>query len=466
MNTREMKKIIYIIFILSLVSLSGCKKFLEQEPYNRISVQDIFKDFEGALTTLVGCYDNLRSSPYYLRDFYIYPELTGGNVKYSRPANRLLERSYRFLNDSLDNDMGNFYETAYSTIYNCNNILSNIDKVADATQGQKNRLLADALVIRALAHFDLMRVFAQPYNFTSDASHQGVNLRTVNTSVILPVGAPQTAKEVFNQVVFDLDSAINLYPKSVAVHTNGVDRTWLSQDAARALLSRVTLYKQDWARTIALSNTLISSNRYPLVSTSQYVASWSKKNISSESIFELAFGNRIGGSLGDYYNPTNALRGHLATSEDLMRLYSLNDVRDSGSMFVRVNLAGISYRYTRKYQGMNDSANNIKIIRLSEVYLNRAEAYAETGDLASALADLNVIRKRANPAATNFVSTNKQLIIDEILVERRRELAFEGHTFFDLARRNKNISRGDCTGTNCSFNYPNPKYAVPKPINQ
>jgi hypothetical protein len=362
--------------------------------------------------------------------------------------------------------MGNFYETAYSTIYNCNNILSNIDKVADATLAQKNRLLADALVIRALAHFDLMRVFAQPYNFTSDASHQAVNLRTVNTSVILPIGAPQTAKEVFNQVVLDLDSAINLYPKSVAVHTNGVDRTWLSQDAARALLSRVTLYKQDWARTISLSTALISSNKYPLVSTSQYVASWSKKNISSESIFELAYGNRIGGSLGDYYNPTNAQRGHLATSEDLMRLYSLNDVRDTSSMFVRVNSLGLNYWYTRKYQGMNDSANNIKIIRLSEVYLNRAEAYAETGDLASALADLNVIRKRASPAATNFVSTNKQVIIDEILLERRRELAFEGHTFFDLARRNKNITRSDCSGANCSFNYPNPKYAVPKPINQ
>jgi hypothetical protein len=180
----------------------------------------------------------------------------------------------------------------------------------------------------------------------------------------------------------------------------------------------------------------------------------------------LAYGNRTGGSLGDFYNPANTQNGYLATTSDLQNLYSLNDVRDTSSMFVRQNRGGINYYYTKKYQGMNDSANNIKIIRTSEIYLNRAEAYAETGNLTLALADLNVIRKRANPAAVNFVSTDKQVVIDEILRERRRELAFEGHLFFDLARKNKNIARADCTGSNCSLTYPNTKFAVPKPINQ
>jgi hypothetical protein len=89
-------------------------------------------------------------------------------------------------------------------------------------------------------------------------------------------------------------------------------------------------------------------------------------------------------------------------------LYDGNDVRNAASMFVTINSGGISYRFTRKYQGMNDSANNIKIIRASEVYLNRAEAFAESGNLTAALADLNVIRKRANPAAANFASIDKQ----------------------------------------------------------
>jgi starch-binding outer membrane protein, SusD/RagB family len=170
--------------------------------------------------------------------------------------------------------------------------------------------------------------------------------------------------------------------------------------------------------------------------------------------------------LGDYYNPQNVQFGQLATTTDLLNLYATGDIRGPATMFRQVTVNSIPLNFTRKYQGMNDSANNIKIIRLSEVYLNRAEAYAETNNLIAALSDLNAIRRRANPAATNFASTDKQVVLDEILTERRRELAFEGHTFFDLARKKKNLVRADCTGVNCSFNYPNPKYATPKPINQ
>ena len=108
---------------------------------------------------------------------------------------------------------------------------------------------------------------------------------------------------------------------------------------------------------------------------------------------------------------------------------------------------------------MNDSANNIKVLRSSELYLNRAEAYAESNNLDAALADLNVIRKRANPAAIDFVSTDQQLVIDEILTERRREFCFEAHTFFDLSRKKKNLIRTDCVSAACSFTYPDSRYA-------
>ena len=133
-------------------------------------------------------------------------------------------------------------------------------------------------------------------------------------------------------------------------------------------------------------------------------------------------------------------------------------------MYVKATVNGKDYFFTRKYQGMNDSANNVKIIRLSEIYLNRAEAYAESDQLIEALADLNVIRKRANPTAPDFVSADKATVINEILDERRRELCFEGHTFFDLSRKKKNLVRTDCTSTQCSFNYPNTRYACIFPL--
>jgi starch-binding outer membrane protein, SusD/RagB family len=460
-----MKQLLHLIFAAALIfTAGGCKKFLYQEPYNNISINDIFKDFEGARTALAGCYDDLKSGDYYLRTFSLYPEVTSGNIKYSKLSNQALLLSYNFNNDAAANDMKAYFIMAYSIIYNTNTIIANIDNVLDASSLQKSRLLADAYTIRALVHFDLARVFAQGYSFTPDASHPGITVRNTVVSALTPVDNVQTCKQVFAQVTSDLDSAMLLYPNSAKVFSLGDDKTYCSFDAAKALQSRVALYKNDWSKVIALSTDLISSNKYQLISNSGYVASWKQRNISSESIFELAFGDRTGGSLGDYYNASNSLFGQMSTSNDLLSLYSVGDVRAQPSMYVKATVNSTDYYFTRKYQGMNDSANNIKIIRLSEIYLNRAEAYAESDNLVAALADLNVIRKRANPASINFESTDKATVINEILDERRRELCFEGHGFFDLSRKKKNLVRTDCTSTQCSFVYPNSRYACIFPL--
>ena len=455
-----MKRIIYIaLAVLVTAYSSSCKKFLFQEPSNNISITDIFKDLEGARTTLAGSYEQLKSTSYYLKDFSAYAELTAGNIKYSKLSNRALLSSYDFNNDVNLNDMQAFFRTAYSIIYNTNTIVANINNVADASVQQKNKLLADAYALRALVHFDLNRVFAQALSFTADGSHPAIFIQNKLSSVLTPFGTPATSIAVFNQVKSDLDSAILLYPNSVNIFTVGNDKTYFSLDAAKALKSRVALYSNDWPTVISLCTGLIASNRYPLLSNSAYVNSWRGKNISSESIFEVAFGNNNAGSLGDYYNPTNSFYGQFATSNDLLNLFAPGDIRSANSMFVSANINSTTYYFTKKYQGMNDSANNIKVLRSSELYLNRAEAYAESNNLDAALADLNVIRKRANPAAIDFVSTDQQLVIDEILTERRREFCFEAHTFFDLSRKKKNLIRTDCVSAACSFTYPDSRYA-------
>jgi starch-binding outer membrane protein, SusD/RagB family len=459
-----MKKIFYYLLALLIFTFCGCKKFLTQEPYNNLSVTDVFKNLEGARTTLVGCYDDLRATDYYLKTFYIYPEVTSGNIKYSRSANQTLLLSYNFNNDIVTNDMKDFYKIAYGNIYNVNTIIANINDITDASNLQKNRLLADAYAIRALVHFDLARVFAQGYNYSSDASHTGIVVKNSLGSILAPLSTAQSCKQVFNQINNDFDSAIFLYPNSVRVFALGDDKTFFSADAVKALQGRVALYQNDWNKVVGLSTDIIGSNRYSLITNSGYVASWKLKNISAESIFELAFGNRSGGSLGDYYNPKST-NGYLATTTDLLNLFSAGDVRAKTSMFLDTIINGTQYSFTKKYQDLNENSNNIKLIRLSEIYLNRAEANAELNNLTAALVDLNIIRKRANPASVNFASTDKQVILDEIFNERRRELCFEGHTFFDFSRKQKNIARVDCIGSNCSFTYPNNKYACPIPNN-
>lgn len=459
----------YIIFGLCLIIFfSSCRKFLEQPPYNNVSVDDIFKDFEGARTTVVGLYDRLRSTNYYLLEFYMYPEIVGGNVKYSKPNNLYQFNSYSFTRDELTgNELRGFYQQAYSIIYGANSILQNINRATDATVQQKDRMRAEAYCIRALANFDLVRTFAQPYGFTPDASHPGIILRTQASSVLTPTGDRATVKQVYDRILLDLDSAITLYGQSVSIYPNGDARTFLSPDAAKALKSRMALYKDDWNTTITNTTELIASNRYPLLPTGQYVTSWSGRNISSESIFELTIPvSGSSGGLGAYFNPANTLTSQFAASNDLFSLFSPGDIRDSATMFVkRVSGAGLYY-FSKKYQGMADSINNIRILRSSELYLNRAEAYAKSNNLTAALADLNIIRKRANPSAVNFTSTNQQTVINEILAERRRELAFEGHLFFDIARNKKDLVRMDNIAVIKSFTYPNPFFAYPIPVFQ
>lgn len=454
------------LMLLLVLSISSCKKFLVQEPVNRIPVSEIFKDFEGARTTAVGLYEQLRSFDYYLRDFYIYADLAGGNIKYARATNQLLIRNYNFDNNEIENDMRSFYERAYSIIYGANNILENISNVRDANPQQINRLVADAYAIRALVHFDLVRIFAQPYNFTADGSHPGIILRTETGDVKVNPGARATVAQVYTQIFRDMDSALNRYSNSTQIYAAGNEKTYLRTDAVKALLSRMHLYAGNWQEVIDNSTDVLSTGSYTILTNATYVNSWARKNISRESIFEIAFGNRPAGAIGDYFNPLITSNVQWAATTDLTNLFEGNDVRRPATLFVSATISSTPYLFTRKYLGTADSSNNIKVIRSSELHLNRAEAYAELDMLTEALADLNAIRRRANAAAPNIVSTDKQLILDEIMKERRRELCFEGHLLFDVVRRKQNLVRNDAPGLNPNINYPSPLFACPIPIVQ
>ena len=449
--------------------LTGCKKFLEQEPSNRISVNDIFKDFEGARTTLIGTYDNLKEVDYYGRSIGLYADLTGGNIKYARSNDPAYLRTYNFSNSSIadQNDLQGFYLVGYNTIYRANAVFENISKVADANQLQINRMLADAYTFRALSHFELVRVFAQPYNFTADASHPGIIIRTKNTSADEPAGEISTVKQVYDQIVADFDSAIALYPNSVSIYAGGDARSYFSLDAAKAFLARVHLYRNDWAKAITLCNEVITAG-YPLTSNLNYVNGWRRnggKQMDNEAIFYLYARIDVNqGAFGDNFNPGNNIFGYMAASNDLLNIFGPGDVRGTGTMFLQAPVSGINYFFTKKYQGRNDSSDNQKLIRSSELYLIRSEAQAESDNLTGALADLNRIRQRANPVAPALTLTDKQQLLDSIFVERRRELCFEGHFLFDITRKKKNLVRADCIGTNCSVAYPSALFAVPRPV--
>lgn len=467
MSSIRIIKRLSVLFLMA-IGLPGCKKFLQQEPYNRISVNDIFRDFQGARTTLIGAYDNLKSTDYYERAIGLYADLTGGNIAFARSTNQAYLNTYSFTNTSAvdQNDLTGFYQMAYNTLYRANNIFAYIDKVADATLPQKNRMLADAYVFRALVHFDLVRVFAQPYTFTAGAIHPGIVIRTRNTGADEAAGEVAPVKAVYDQIIADLDSAIVRYATSVNIYAGGDQKSYFSADFARALLVRVYQQTENWPKVIDFSNALIASG-YPLASSSGYVQGWRRngnKAMDNEAIFYLYARTDVNqGAFGDNFNPQNSIFGYMAASNDLLNLFAPNDVRGRQSMFVSSVSGGSTFFYTRKYQGRNDSADNQKLIRISEIYLARAEAYAETDNLNAALADLNRIRQRAITGAPALVVSGRQELVDSIMTERRRELCFEGQWLWDLTRKKRSLVRNHCQGINCNISYPSPLFAVPRP---
>ncbi len=465
-----------VAILVTSMGIGSCKKFLQQESFNNISTNEIFQDFEGARTTLVGCYDNLKSASYYSREMSVYADIVGGNAKYPIQSNQILWNSYNFNNDAGNNDLKLLYEAAYNNIYRANNILENIVNVKDANEVQLNTMKADAYMFRALGHFDLVRIFAQAPSYSADRSHAGIYLRLKNTSGISQLPPVNSVKEVYEAIVKDVDSARFLYQNSTNIYGGVNQKFFFNRNAATALLSRIELYNENNQRVIDLATELLPLTGLPTVTlitnANQYITAWRGKNSHPESLMEIQFNNTSGLALGNSFNFSANNPTTIAATNDLLNSYTLtNDVRNRQNLFKRVNSSGVDYFFTQKYLGTVDSTNHIKLIRISEVYLNRAEAYAKINMLSEALTDLNKIRRARTGVVTavndyNPASPTQQMVIDEILNERRRELCFEGHYMFDLARNKKSIIRNDCQAImNCNVTYPSPKYVVPIPIN-
>ena len=237
------------------------------------------------------------------------------------------------------------------------------------------------------------------------------------------------------------------------------DQHLVSKMAAPALLSRVTIYFGDWSTAKSAAETVLNSNIYTVMDAATYVSSWAQKK-NPNSIFELAFGstdNRGPNALSYIYRTqaNGSGYGDLQVMPEVEALYEDKDVR-KGILGYQGNLL----RNMRKYPDIN-GWDNIVLIRIEEIILNYAEALLETGDSAGALQQLNRIANSRN--ATAYTTASK----DNILLERRKELIFEGHRWDDLMRTQSTIKAyGTLMELLDTYAYPNNVFAYPIPADE
>ena len=332
----------------------------------------------------------------------------------------------------------------YRTIDRVNRVLAALPnaKAADATEeALKSRIRGEALFLRAFCHFGLY----QFYSNTSDGS--ALALAYMETPDLLPQ-ARITVAPYMAKLNADLVAAKALVPATNA------DIARASRQAVTGLQARVALYMKDYANAATFATEYIAA--LPLASRTNFPLIWKDLN-NSEVAFKLTRTTTAGGRIGALYRGTSANATTIGTitwrpTQALLDSYDqVNDIRYSSYFFEEPLLKASTARsiaaiMINKYAGTayatpTELIADGKVFRTAEMYLIRAEARAETNDLTGAAADLNTLRAARINNYTNASFSSKGDLITAIMNERFKELAFEGHRFFDAKRRNLPIIR-------------------------
>lgn len=463
-----MKKVFAYIFIgIIAVSAVSCSKFLEKAPILSQSTELTLSSYEGLNKAVIGAYAPLANLNWYGGDRVLESEMRSGNGIKDASHNSNRYSTQMNWNYSSDATSG-LWSYAYVTISRANNVIDNLEgkETESVTAQDLNNLKAEALFIRALAHFDLVTLYAQPYSYaTSAAANEKAKLGVPYVYHTDPAGKParESVSTVYDNVVADLLEAEQIIDPEYTRSGVGSEKAVASIYAIQALLSRVYLYMGKWQDAADYATKVIKSGEFELYTPANYATSWNGTKGGSEVIFEafVDINNRANEGC-PYMTFPGGSYGDCIASPELIACYEDGDVRKT--MYTPDDAGTPGLLWTTKYSGKGvgqPEANNIPILRLSEMYLNRAEAIVKGATVAGVTAMNDLIAITSNRGATAPAAAG----MEAVKAERRKELAWEGHYFFDLARWNDPVVRPASWNLNPDYqNIPFPSYRWALPI--
>lgn len=471
-----MKKLIYQFSIIALAALSavGCKDALDISPRQSIDADEALTSRDGINAAVVSVYSRFKGTRLFGRDYIALPEALADNGFATNKSGRLLNEANNVFRAHFTEAA---WQIAYQGINQANLIIETVPSVEapGITAADKNFWLGQMYFLRALYHFNLVLAHAYVPGAVVGINDRGgvpLMLKSTSTSVgaleLKPSRAP--IADVYAAIVSDLESA-----NALLTFPGSSFPSLANKAAAQALLSRVNLYRKDYAAAKKWADDCIALAGSRLTSGASYVSNW-RGATHTETLFQLVFAtnaenngvneslqtsfttltapgnNTVTGGFGDLV-PTISLLNDLGITlvggNTSANFQGANAAVDTRSADVRNQLyepgtlgRGKSYVECTKFIGKNGFINldNIPVVRIAEVYLNRAEAMATPGspvfDETAALADLNRIATARGLSA--FALTGSDLY-EEILRQRRVELAFEGHRFWDLKRLGRDL---------------------------
>ncbi len=323
----------------------------------------------------------------------------------------------------------------YNTILSANSVI-NANIPGDA---KSNQLRGEALTVRALSYFELIKFFALPY--LQDSTAPGVPLVLQYNPQLTP--PRNTVAEVYSQIETDLVQAYGLM-------TTTKNSSYVTKYVAQSLLARMYLFKGEWSSALTSAQDVVMNGGYSLTPAQFLQNYWSNPFPVAngvETIFEVEFDqiNNNGTDDLDAIYDQNGY-GDILCTDDLYSIYSSTDARLG--LIEAGNRAGTTVWVVNKYPNLSNAngKDNTKVIRYAEVLLTLAEAYNRIGgnDLA-ARTYLNQVADARDTAFTGYTDSGPQLLND-IISERRKELAFEGQRYWDLVRLGQPVIRNNSSG--------------------
>jgi starch-binding outer membrane protein, SusD/RagB family len=472
----------WLLAPLAGLMLSSCEKQLDIDPRQSIAAGTALSSREAVEATISSVYARLKNARQYGRDLITHPEALADNGFATNKSGRLLPEAN---NVFAAHFTGTIWQNSYAGINQINATLEAIPSLSltpAVTQAEKNRWEGQLLFLRGLLYFDMVRVYSYiPGAVVAAQDRGGV---VITPGAFTTVASAQTFKpsrapidDVYTQAVSDLTAA-NTRLLSVAFNANIASRV-----AAQGLLARINLYRKDYSEAKRWADSCIANAGTRMTTTANYVSNW-RAATHNETLFQAVFatnnenigvneslqtsfstltapGNTaVTGGFGDLV-PTLTLLNELGitlTGGNTTANFGLSVSGVTRSNDVRNLLyeAGTTGRgpskvECTKFLGKNGFINldNIPVFRIAEAYLIRAEAQATTGspvlNVANALADMKVIKNNRYTGYTGSAleiadnALDQASLYNEIIRQRRIELAFEGHRFFDLKRLGRDL---------------------------
>jgi len=420
-----------IVTTVLFLSLASCEKsFLELKPPTSLTPEFALATEADLQVALRGAYAGLKSTALYGRSLMVLGDMMADNT-YQSALNTNRYTNFNLYNYLVtDGDVAGLWNASYTVILRANNIINS--PIADNANIQQ--IKGEAYAIRALAYFNLVRYFGSPY--TLDPSKLGVPIITTYQADLKPERAK--IADVYTLINKDLTQAFTLMTK----FTNS---SQFSKYSAKALQAKVYLAMGDKtnAKTAALD--VITNSGFTAISSAAHTGYWAgvaPRTDKVETLLEISFdavANNAFDALSYIYLQSGNY-GDMLCSSELYDLFETADIRKS--LYATGTRGGLASVFVNKYGSFTGDHSDTKVIRMSEMYLIAAEA-SYPSNTADALKYVNEVTSRRGATA---IASSGSALLEDIITERRKELAFEGERYLDMQRLQRNIAR--------SKNYP------------